>query len=69
MVRVKAPDGRLCEIPDSQLEAAMADGAKFVSDYELSDLNQRTSMAARFFEAEQKRKRPRAFRLNRPRYR
>lgn len=67
MVRVKAPDGRWCEIPDSQLEAALAAGG--LTEFQVSDRNQRTSMAVRFFEAEQKRRQPRAFRLNRRRYR
>ena len=67
MVRVKAPDGKWCEIPDTQLEAALADGG--LTERQVTELNQRTSMAVRFFEAEQKKKQPKPFRLNRPRYR
>ena len=67
MIRVKAPDGKWCGIPESQLEAAQAEGG--LTERQVSERNQRTSMAVRFFEAEQKKKQPRAFRLNRPRYR
>ncbi len=70
MAYVLAPDGRsVVQVPEEQLEAALADGGTLVTDYQISDRNQRQSMQQRFFEQEWKKKQPRPFRLNKPRYR
>jgi len=60
--------GQICAIPHHQLEQALADGGKLVTEDQLSDLIQRLSMAHRAFEEEQKRKRPKAFSLRRKPY-
>lgn len=70
MAYVLAPDGRTrVQVPDEQLEAALAAGGTLVTEYQISDMHQRVSMAARFVEQEWKKKQPRTFRLNRRRYR
>lgn len=66
---VMAPDGQVCQIPEDQLEAALAGGGKLLSEREVSTMAHKRSMAVRFFEQEWKKKQPRAFRLNRRRYR
>lgn len=70
MAYVLAPDGRsVVQVPEEQLEAALAGGGTLLSAYQISDRNQRQSMQQRFFEQEWRRKQPRAFRFNKPRYR
>ena len=65
---VMAPGGQICVIPHNRLAQALADGGKLVTEYQISDRNQRQSMAFRAFEDEQKRKRPKAFSLRRKPY-
>ena len=70
MSYVLAPDGRtVVEVPEGQLEAALTGGGRLLTERQISDRNQRQSMQQRFFDQEWKKKQPRAFRLNRPRYR
>ena len=65
MPRMMAPDGTLGEVPAEQVEAAIAAGAKVMTNEDLARMHNRMFLAQKFFE--QKHPKITSFRLPRGR--
>lgn len=49
-MRMMAPDGTLCEIPEENVEAAKAEGFEVMTDAHMQRLYNRLFLAEKFFE-------------------
>lgn len=49
-MRMMAPDGTLCDIPEEQVESAEAEGFKIMTDADMQRMFNRLFLAEKFFE-------------------